>query len=198
MRNFVLVFVVLFSIVSNAQSGAESTSVFTKKQKFDNEGIELYSSNTELKNYKKLGLGLMLGSSTGLLAVNAEANLDPYEALVVGLGAGSGYGTFLVGWKHNFEAQYLSPYTKVGYSRWFSASGKDASQSNVLKNVFSEEDLKSGNFGGDFLVGGMGLEYNQLEGDLAGVNFFGEVMLMGEISKTTFIPTGGVGIIYYY
>ena len=198
MKNLLVVLTVLISSMAQAQSGMENTSVFSKKQKFDNEGVELYASNTEMKSYKKLGLGVMLGSATGLLAINGEANLDPYEALVVGLGAGSGYGTFLVGWKHNFEAQYISPYSKVGYSRWFSASGKDASDSDVLKNVFSDEDLKSGNFGGDFIVGGAGIEYNQLEGELSGVNFFGEVMLMAEISKSTFVPTGGVGIIYYY
>ena len=45
------------------------------------------------------------------------------EALVIGLGAGQSYGSFMVGWKHNFEAQYLSPYTKVGYSKWYSSAG---------------------------------------------------------------------------
>lgn len=198
MKFILLIFTVLFSIAAQAQSEMESTSVFSKKQKFDNEGIELYSSNVQMKTFKKLGLGVALGSSTGLFALNGEVNLDGSEALVVGLGTGTGYGTLLVGWKHNFEAQYLSPYIKAGYSKWFSASGKDASDSDVLKNIFSEQDLKSGSFGADFFVGGMGIEYNQLEGELAGVNFFGEIMLMAEVSKATFVPTGGVGIIYYY
>jgi hypothetical protein len=195
---FVIGAVIAFSICAQAQSGQESTSVFSKKQKFDHEGVELYSSNTEMKNFKKVGLGLMLGSSTGLLGLNAEVNLDGSEAVVIGLGTGPSYGSFLVGWKHNFEAQYLSPYTKVGYSKWFSSSGNSASDSDILKRVFTEEELKSGRFDADFLVGGIGLEYNQLEGDMAGVNFFGEIMMMEEISKSTFIPTGGVGIIYYY
>lgn len=197
MKSLVFSFVLVASTVVFAQ-GAESTSVFSKKQKFDQEGIELYSSNTEMKNYKKLGLGLALGGATGLLALNGEANLDTTEALVIGLGTGSGYGTFMVGWKHSFEAQYLSPYTKAGYSKWYSSSGKSAADSDVLKAVFSENDLRSGNFGADFLVGGVGIEYNQLEGDLAGVNFFGELILMDEISKSTLVPTGGVGITYYY
>jgi hypothetical protein len=199
MKKFVFSLILAVSAVALAQtSGMENESVFSKKQKLDHEGVELYSSNTEMKSYKKLGLGVMLGSSTGLLGLNGEANLDPYEALVVGLGMGSGYGSFLVGWKHNFDAQYLSPYTKLGYSKWFSSGGKSAEDSDTLKAVFSDNELREGHFSADFLVAGLGLEYNQLEGELAGVNFFGEVMLMDEISKSTVVPTGGIGVIYYY
>ncbi len=198
MRNLCIGLVLAFSMSAFAQSSTESSSVFYKKQKFDHEGVELYGSNTEMKNFKKLGLGLMAGSSTGMLGLNGEVNLDGNEALVIGLGTGQSYGTFSLAWKHNFEAQYLSPYTKVGYSKWFNSSGRSATNSDVLKRIFSDQELQEGRFDANFLVGGIGLEYNQLEGDLAGVNFFGELVMMEEISKSVFVPTGGVGVIYYY
>jgi hypothetical protein len=196
MKIFTAIVFLTISILAHAENSNES--VFDKKQKITQEGLELYSSNSEMKTYKKFGLGVSLGTTTGLLGLNGEINLDRYEALALGLGAGPSYGTFSLGWKHNFEAQYLSPYSKVGYSKWFNSSGKNATDSDVLKRIFTDEELRSGKFNADFIFGGMGIEYNQLEGDLAGVNLFGEVIMLSEISKSTFIPTGGIGIIYYY
>lgn len=196
--------ITMFGLTSFAQEtmdmSATNESVFVKKQKFDNEGVELYNSNYEMKSNKKLGLGLALGGATGLLALNGEVNLDPAEALAIGLSAGPGYGTFGLGWKHNFEGYYLSPYTKVGYSKWFSTSSGagSATDSDVLKRLFSDSELRGGRFDADFIVGGGGVEYNQLEGELSGVNFFGEVIMMAEARKFTFIPTGSIGVTYYY
>ena len=153
-----------------------------------------------MKSHKQFGAGVSVGGATGLLTLNAEINLDPAEALVIGLGAGTGYGTFGLGWKHNYEANYFSPYTKVSYSKWFnsSTSSGSAADSDILKRIFSDNELRSGKFDADFIVGGAGVEYNQLEGDLAGVNIYGEVMMMAELRKSTFIPSGAIGVIYYY
>lgn len=198
MKKLIVLFFMFFAAQTFAQGAQESVSVFSKKQKIDHDGTELYSLNIEMKNYKKFGFGLNLGSSTGILGLNGEVNLDGNDALAIGLGMGSSYGAFSLAWKHNFEAMYLSPYSKVGYSKWFSSSGKSANDSDVLKRIYSENDLRTGRFGPDFLIGGFGLEYNQLDGDMAGVNFFGEVIMMAEVSTSTFIPNGGIGIIYYY
>lgn len=202
--NKIVVGIMLFMACNSfAQNSAETTtnaSVFSKKQKIDAEGVEVYATNYELKGTKKLGTGLTLGGATGMLSLNGEVNLDPEEALFVGIGAGPSYGTFGLGWKHNFEGNYISPYTKAGYSKWFSSSNGSgsASDSDVLKRIFSDEDLRANRFDADFITGAAGIEYNQLEGDLAGVNFFGEFTLMAEMRKFTVIPTGSVGITYYY
>lgn len=198
MKIVLIIAFVFSSLLTQAQQTNESVSIFDKKQRKDHSGLEIYNSNSEMKSYKKLGLGVSLGSATGLISLNAEINLDSNEALAIGLGAGPSYGTFSLGWKHNFEAQYLSPYTKLGYSKWFNSSGKNATASDILKRIFTDEELKSGKFNADFIYGGMGIEYNQLEGDLSGINLFGEVVVLTEITKSNFIPTGGLGIIYYY
>lgn len=198
MKKLVLLFSGILLISCYSMSQTSQMSIFSKNQKFDHEGIEIYSTNSEMKTYKKIGLGVMVGSATGLVSFNAEVNLDSFEALTIGLGTGPSYGAFSVGWKHNFEAQYFSPYTKLGYSRWYSVSGSSAADSDVLKRLYSETELKSGRFGADFLIAGAGVEYNQLEGELSGINLIGEIVMMNELSKSTMIPNGGVGIIYYY
>ena len=177
-----------------------NTSIFNKNQKIDQDGIEIYSSNLDLKAHKKIGIGVATGGMTGGFGINAEFNLEPQNALYIGLGQGQAYNSFHLGWKYNFESEYLSLYTKVGYGKWFnnSASGNSASSNDILKRVLTESEVRDNKFSTDFVAGGAGLEYNQLEGELAGVNFFGELLLMSEIKRSMYLPTGSIGVTYFY
>lgn len=189
----------IFSIKSWADINSNE-SFFSKNQKFDKTGVELYNSNLDMKRHKKVGFGVALGGAGGGLGLNSELNLDPENALAIGLGAGPSYGSFNLLYKRNLESKYLSPYGKLGYSKWFSSSNSNFSvkDSDVLKRVFSDKELKSGRFDTDFLVSAVGVEYNQLEGDLAGVNFYGELVLLTEFKTASIIPTGAIGITYFY
>ncbi len=202
----IFLLVSLIHLISFAQgtnstySESENQSIFTKKQKITSDGVELYDSNLEMKSMKRFGVGLMVGGATGLLGLNFEINIEPNEAAVIGLGTGSSYNSFSLQWKHNFIGNYLSPYTKVGYAKWFNSasSSNSASDSDILKRVLTDDEIKNNRFSADFLVGSAGLEYNQLEGELSGVNLFGEIVMMAEVKKSVFIPSGAVGINYYY
>lgn len=175
-------------------------SFFSRNQKFDNEGVELYTSNLDLKKHKKIGVGISIGGANGALGLNSELNLDPEAAVVVGLGMGPNYGTFSLLYKQNFEGLYLSPYGKIGYSKWFSAANNttSAGNSDFIKRTFSESEIKNGKFDTDLLITSFGAEYNQLEGELSGVNFYGELVMMTEIKSAKLTPSGAVGIIYFY
>lgn len=204
-RIFSTVLLISFAVVSTAQAqyggyGSSNSSFFSKKQKFDGEGVELYDSNLDMKRHKRFGLGVSLGGANGVVGFNTEFNLDPENALGLGLGTGPGYGSINMLWKYNFESRYLSPYTKVGYSKWFRSGGitGGATDSEVLRRVYSDQDLRAGRFDADFLVTGIGAEYNQLEGEMAGVNFYGEMMLMSELKSARVVPTGAIGMIYFY
>ena len=203
----IFLFASLIPLISFAQSTSqiqysqdENQSIFSKNQKIATDGVEVYDSNLEMKAHKRLGIGMMVGGATGLLGLNLEINVEPTEAAVFGLGTGPSYNSFNFGWKHNFIGNYLSPYTKVGYSKWFNAGGSSASasDSDILRRVLNDEEIKKNRFGADFIVGSAGLEYNQLEGELSGVNLFGELVMMAEIKRTVFIPSGAIGINYYY
>lgn len=210
MKNlFIFVFSIGFFQISYAQYNSTSNanyqepasqSTFSINRKFDGDGIELYESNLDLKAHRRYGIGSSLGGANGLIALFGEINVEPSNAAYAGLGFGPSYNSFSLGWKHNFEGYYLNYYTKVGYSKWFnSASGSGtAGKSDVLKLVLSDEEINSNRFGADFIVGSLGLEYNQLEGSLSGVNLIGQLDLMSEISNPKLIPTGSIGIVYYY
>ncbi len=202
-RTLIFVAALGFSFVTqfaHAQSGT-SSSIFSKNQKFDHEGVELYDTNLDMKAMKRIGLGVAAGGVTGMVGLNAEFNIEPEHALFLGLGTGKGFNTFNFGYKRNFEGIYLSPYTKVGFSKWFdssSSAGGSASDSDILRQVLADRQIQENNFDVNFLAGGAGLEYNQLEGEMAGVNFFGELLVMVEASTFKVLPTGSVGITYFY
>lgn len=202
MKSLIIVIAMLSSTLAFAQAAQEESnqSVFSKSQKFDHEGVELYDSNYEMKNYKKIGLGVSSGGMTGLLGFNLEVNVNPENAIGFGIGTGKAYNSFHLAWKRNFESNYLSPYTKVGYSNWFNSnsSSSDASSSDILRRVLSENQIKENKFSTNFLAAGAGLEYNQLEGELSGVNFYGELLMMGELNSSIYLPTAGVGLTYFY
>lgn len=184
----------------NGSANQSTTSIFKKNQNFDNEGVELYSSNLHMKKNKIIGLGLATGGVTGLIGLNAEINIQPEDAMYIGLGTGQAYSSFNFGYKMNFEGQYLSPYTKVGFSKWFSGKSETgaARKSDVLKQVLSEKEIADNKFDVNFLTAAAGIEYNQLEGELSGVNLFGEIVLMGDFSTTKLVPTASIGAIYFY
>lgn len=178
----------------------EGQSVFARNQNFDEDGVELYESNWQMKSFKKFGFGLTMGGITGTLGFNIEANVQPADALALGLGGGSGFNAISAAWKHSFQSNYLSLYTKVGYSKWFNTQSASAvaKQSDVLSRVLSQSEITQNRFNVDFLVGGTGFEYNQLEGELSGVNLFAELMALTELGRLEVIPTGAVGITYFY
>lgn len=188
----------LTSLAFSATSG--TTSIFTKNQNIDNQGIEIYNSNLEMKTHKKIGVGVATGGLTGGFGLNAEFNLEPQNALFVGLGGGEAYNSFHLGWKYNYESEYLSLYTKVGYGKWFnnSATGESARSNDILKRVLTTSEIHENKFATDFIAAGAGAEYNQIEGELSGVNFFGELLLMTEVKRSVYLPVGSVGITYFY
>lgn len=201
--NFSAKLILLIFLFASMQVFAEidlNQSFFSKNQKFDKDGVEFYNSNIELKRHKKFGLGVSIGGANGAVGLNSELNLDPENALVIGMGIGPSYGSFNLLYKRNLENMYLSPYGKLGYSKWFNSSSNtvSAKDSDILRRIFSENDLKTGQFDADFLVSSVGAEYNQLEGELSGVNFYGELVLMTEVKKSKVIPSGAVGIVYFY
>lgn len=194
-----LICILLYSSLGFSQEMAYQ-SFFSSSQSFDTDGTELYNSNLQLKKHKKVGVGIALGGVNGSFGANAELNLDPMTALVIGVGTGPSYGTFNLQGKLNFEAYYLSPFIKMGYSRWFSSGSlpSQADSSDVLRQVYTAAELRAGKFDASFLTSSIGAEYNQLEGELAGLNFYGEVTMMADTRSYKLIPAGSVGLTYFY
>jgi hypothetical protein len=158
-----------------------------------------YANNLALRAVRKIGLGLGVGGTLGLYGLNMEVNFEDENAGFAGLGAGDGYNSFNIGWKHTFEGDTVAPYATAGYSRWYnSGSGGNFKNSAVLDRVLNDQQKAGASFAADFLTGAVGIQYTQLNGVMAGTSLYAEFVLLGEVNSATLVPTGGVGAGYYF
>lgn len=159
-----------------------------------------YASNLKLREARRFGVGISAGGNLGLAGVNLDLNIEDADGALAGIGGGPGYSSFELLWKHNFEGDYIAPYTTLGYSRWYNSSGdvQGVRDSSVLSRVLSDDDKRTGRFATNFLTGSVGLQYTQLSGEAAGASFFAELTLLEDIDKTILVPTGAIGAMYYF
>ncbi len=202
----VLLSVGLFSMVAQAQEASEVTlkqdpmiqSAVNYAHSELDQGSH-YSSNLKLREERKIGIGTQIGGGLGLAGVDMEINVDSENSALAGVGAGVGYGTFQISWRHSFEGQYFTPYTTAGWSRWYnSSSTSDYKGSLILDRVLGDAEKSSGRFGVDFLTVSAGMQYHQLSGELSGLSFFADFTLLSALSNPSIVPTGTLGSIYYF
>ncbi|MBS1968979.1 MAG: hypothetical protein JSU04_01660 [Bdellovibrionales bacterium] len=158
-----------------------------------------YADNLALREARKIGLGLGLGGSLGFYGFNIEINFEDADGAMAGVGGGDGYSSFNLLWKHTFLGDTVAPYTTLGYSRWYNASGGgNYKNSAVLDRVLTDQEKADGKFATDFLSGSVGLQYTTLRGELAGTSLFAEFVLLGDVHHGNIVPTGTVGAGYYF
>lgn len=189
--------------------GADSKTISTKarsieadySQKMRQERMEsTYTSTLKMRETRKVGAGVAVGGALGTVGFNMEFNFEDADGVVAGFGTGSGYNSVQLSWKHAFEGDYLAPYFTAGYSRWYNSNGDASSvrDSSILQRVLTGEELRTGRFGTDFLNAAVGLQYNQLSGELRGFSVYGELMAMYEAKRSILLPTGAIGTVYYF
>lgn len=158
-----------------------------------------FSSNLDLREKRRIGVGTQVGGGLGIAGVNIEINVDSENTAVAGAGTGQGYGTFQLLWKRSWEGKYFTPYTTAGWSRWYNSdTSDDHKKSLILDRSLSNEQKETGRFGIDFVNLSVGMQYQELSGDWVGTSFFVEFGLLGPLRALAPIPTGAVGAIYYF
>jgi hypothetical protein len=157
-----------------------------------------YDSNIQMRDHRKVGVGLQLGGSTGLLGLFVDLNFENQDGAQVGLGQGVGFSAFSIAWKHSFEGQYISPYMLLGWSRWFNSAGLQKPESHILDQTLNAAEKAESRFGLDFIETSVGAQYQELEGEYAGAGFFAQATLMSSLSRGKIIPHASLGISYYF
>lgn len=158
-----------------------------------------YTSNLLLRKDRKVGVGFGLGGDLGLYGAQVELNIQDENSARIGFAVASDVQSFSLQWKRSFEAEYFAPYFSAGYARWFNSSEKNlTNKSYVLNAVLDDKAKETGLFTADFLVGSLGMQYYQLDGDWTGAGFYFEFSLLTSLNKSSFLPSGGLGVIYYF
>lgn len=167
---------------------------------YSGEQLAGYQSTLKMREERKVGAGIAVGGALGFVGATIEFNFEDADGVVAGFGTGPGYNSIQLAWKHAFEGDFLAPYTTIGYSRWYNSRGRtdDYRNSDILDRVLTENEKIDGRFGTNFVNASLGLQYNQLDGDLQGLSFFGELTAMYEFNSAKLLPNGSVGALYYF
>lgn len=174
------------------------TPVFTFAQESVSTTTSAYANNLKMREERRVGVGVQAGGTAGLLGLLLELNIEDQDGTLIGAGFDQGYSTFSISWKHNFEGEYFTPYTTLGWSRWFSSSGDKKSSNYILDEMLTDSEKREGRFGLDFIVAAGGVQYQQLEGDFAGTGFFGEINLLGAPFRGKVLPAAAIGATYFF
>lgn len=199
-----LIFVISQNVFAEINLSADSSQISTKARAIESEYSremrkESFTSTLKMRETRKVGAGLSAGGSLGTMGFNVEFNFEDENGVLTGFGTGRGYSSFQLAWKHAFEGDYLAPYTTLGYSRWYNSHGSlEAGKSDILNRVLTAQEKREGRFGADFLNATLGIQYNQLSGELAGISVFGELTAMLEVKRSILMPNGAVGLLYYF
>lgn len=199
MKKFVGVWLGL-SLVSAIAFAQESVSSSSGELDLDSPSGEsvAYANNLKMREARRVGVGTQLGGTSGTLGLHMELNIEDENSALAAFGMGDGFSTFSISWKHQFEGDYLTPYTTVGWSRWYNSSGTAKPQSYVLDGNLTNEEKSTGRFGIDYIAAGGGVQYNQLEGDFAGASLFAELELLVPPFRSGIVPGASVGATYFF
>ena len=163
------------------------------------EPLSNYETNYKLRQDRKVGAGIGIGGALGGLGGLIELNIEDENSTLVGFGTGPGYQTLDLAWKRSFEGEYFTPYTTAGYARWWDSGSKsEANRSSLLKNFLTKDQKQKNSFGLDLVTGSVGMQYNQLSGELAGSSFYLEFGALLSLENTKVMPTGSFGALYYF
>lgn len=157
-----------------------------------------FSNAYQLKKAKKVGIGGAVGGALGLASLQVELNFEEDNSAIAGFGSGPGYNSILLGWRHLENNRDLNLYYTLGFSKWYTeAATGNVNQSSTLRALYNKERLRS-DISTNFLIGSLGTQFFHLNGELAGLSFFGELTFMLEVGQSKIIPTGAVGSVLYF
>lgn len=154
-----------------------------------------YSTNLKMREERRVGVGFNAGGSLGALGTQIELNIEDADGAVIGFGAGNGFNTFQLLWKHSMAGFFINPYWKGGISHWY----KSDQEMKYLSSTISIDEIKNDrSTSAELITGSLGVQYNQLSGQLSGTSFFLELTLLSNIAHRTIIPTGSIGALFYF
>jgi hypothetical protein len=156
----------------------------------------------EMRKKRRVGAGMSIAGPLGAYGAQVELSFSPDDAVIVGVGGGDPYSSYLFSWKHLFSEQNLAPFTSLGLSHWTSGRGNGPiSETNpgVLgRRYLSALEKSTGKFAKTFIAPSMGLQYSITSGNALGWSFFTEIVFLMEISNISPHITGGVGAAYFF
>jgi hypothetical protein len=162
-----------------------------------------FTSARQMKMKRRVGVGLAAAGQLGLGGALIDLNFTPDNSFVIGFGGGPLYSSYSFQAKYSFSGQAINPYLAFGLAHWASTNGSKSeigktTPSFLGSRYLNSDEIKSGSFAKTFLIPSAGLQYNQLFGSSVGTSLFAEVFLFMLPENLSPMPTGSLGVLYYF
>jgi hypothetical protein len=167
-----------------------------KTSRVANDGIEM-------RALRRVGIGLTGAGPLGVAGANLELNFTPRWGVGAGFGGGGLYQAYTFQVKKVLAGEWLLPYMSFGYARWYTARHPegpivDTNPEFLADRFLSDRQKSEGEFAVNLIYPSFGLQYMQLSGDYAGLSVFAEIVVLLEVEDFQAVPTGTVGMFYYF
>ena len=199
MKHFTLLILIGFSVSAHAavevgdnlEPIAESRSVY---------GAD---SGMSLRSSRRAGVGVNAAGAYGIMGMNLELNLTPRWSTIVGFGLSTEFQTFNFQARRVLGGEALLPYLGFGLAHWSNNGEKSGgisktNPSYVAEQFMDDEDRELGRISETLIYPALGLQYLILEGNWTGVGVNLELDLLLEVSTLEAVPTGSLGVSYYF
>jgi hypothetical protein len=205
-NRFILSFLLLSSLstLSHAAITAEEVEVLPLSQRSSARISEepVFNSVMELRARKRMGAGIATNGYLGLYGALLELNFSPEHSVMVGAGGGPRYNSFTAQWKRSFNGTTFAPYVGAGYALWYNSGNprsiEKTTPSFLGSRWLGEEEKNTGRFEVNILTATAGMQYYQLGTEYEGASLFAEVTMLVSVASPNPIPTGALGLMYYF
>lgn len=167
-----------YEIRSETQSTIQPIS---QRYKYLGANKSYYRDFIELRGQRRVGAGFLGGGQLGVGGLLVDLNIEDVDSALVGIGGGDDHQSFYVGWKRVLMGIAFTPYVTAGVSHWYATHGDNEKKKNQT-----------------YLMPSLGLQYAVLAGPSTGFTAQAELVLQMAASDLRPVPTGALGVLYYF
>ncbi len=170
-------------VTIESQSSTTQTTIqpISQRNKYLGTTKGYFTDFVELRGQRRVGAGLLAGGQLGVAGLLIDLNIEDIDSALVGIGGGDDHQSVYVGWKRVLMGIAFTPYITGGVSHWYASRGTNEKKNNQT-----------------YLMPSMGLQYSILAGPNTGLTMQAEVVLQMAINDLAPVPTGALGVLYYF
>lgn len=192
----IIFFALAVFTAANANAATQSSSRLSKEWLKSKQA----ETGNEFRTIRRVGVGSSIGGTHGIAGFNLDLNFTEQTTFGLGYGLGSPFKAFSMYVRRYFGSTTFSPYFAGGYTRWTHDGDPTSSTTpNILYDRFlTDEQKKAGKFAKNFLYPALGIQYNQLDGEWAGLAFALELDFLVDVESLKSGTTAGVNCTYFF
>lgn len=164
-----------------SMGGGTSIQPISQRNKYLGTSKGYFNDFVELRAKRRVGAGILGGGQLGVAGLLVDLNIEDVDSALVGIGGGDDHQSVYVGWKRVLVGIAFTPYVTAGIAHWYASHGHNEKKNNQT-----------------YLMPSLGLQYAILAGPTTGLTAQAEVVLQMATNDLEPVPTGALGVLYYF